>query len=1019
VKLALHGLALGAALLAAPLANSSATAQHSAPTPGAAAPLQRGLLALRAGTIHLVDEGAVIQNGTVLVRGGRILAVGTQVQIPPDALVIDYGADAVLTPGFVLADSGLAQGTPSARTAEPGLLATDNFDFYARCEQPLSGGVTTAYITPSRVRLIAGQGAVVKLAGGDSPERVLRAPAAVHGAINGESRAAPGYWEPPVPATSDTGLGVAQRQLPRTLGGALVALRELIEAARQGVVAEDFGPRAAADLAPLLSKRLTWRLAATEQPEIRAAIALAAEYGFPLVIDDAQDAGPLAAEIAKSGAGVVYRSPFHPERSFQDRGAGPDARWPEYDVPSKLVAAGVRLAIAPSTSTNPRDLRFAAALARRGGLDEAAALRAITLGAAEILGVSARVGSIAPGKDADFAVLNGPPLDPTSSVLATWVQGELAWTPAVSSASPTPAGPVVVQVAELHVGDGRVLRPGELLLSGGKIVEIGERVGRPRGAQLVRGAAAMPGIVDAFGHLGLEDSTRLPATDFKLARIVAPGDPLDRRVARSGVTTVVMSPRGSSPTGAPVLAYKPAASTLDGLVLRDPVALRMRWSERNRAKSGEAVKAALDKAVKYQEKWLEYEKALAAWKPDPNASEETEEDADAAEPKKEDATEGGDKDKDAKDEGEDKSSDKDAKKPDAKDAKDSKEGAKESGKDSKDKKSRAKKDGDKGKDEAEPLPADPFTGVWTSELAVPPRAEPSAARLQLIEEHGELRGSLRCDALSSELVLLTGTRKEAHVSLSGAADRGLVLIEGDWRSGKLECVIGQGSWQSKASFEQTSKEYPRAQRSEQRKPKTEEAKPAPSAKSGGKPQPPRIDERLEPLRQAMLGQGALIVEVERADEILACVDACAAAGIKPVLLGAEDAWKVAERLRGRVAGVLLSPQVLRYEPQLGTNVANRYAELQTAGIPVAFHSSAEDGAADLLLRALFAVSQGMSPTGALRALTSDAAAMLGLGSRVGRLEVGLDADVLVLDSSPLDSTPQVVRAFVNGAEVLP
>lgn len=1013
---ALLGLALCAALPAAAFA--SAAAQQSAPT--SASP--RGVLALRAGTIHLVDEASVIENGTVLVRGGRILAVGTEVQIPPDALVIDYGADAVLTPGFVLADSGLAQGTPSARTAEPGLLATDNFDFYARCEQPLSGGVTTAYITPSRVRLIAGQGAVVKLAGGDSPERILRAPAAVHGAINGESRATPGYWEPPVPATSDTGLGVAQRQLPRTLGGALVALRELIEAARQGEVAADFGPRAAAELAPLLAKRLTWRLAATEQPEIRAAIALAAEYGFPLVIDDAQDAGPLAAEIAKSGAGVVYRSPFHPERGFQDRGDGPEARWPEYDVPSKLVAAGVRLAIAPSTSTNPRDLRFAAALARRGGLDEAAALRAITLGAAEILGVSARVGSIAPGKDADFAVLNGPPLDPTSSVLATWVQGELAWTPAVSSASPAPAAPVVVQVAELHVGDGRVLRPGELLLAGGKIAEIGERVGRPRGAQLVRGAAAMPGIIDAFGHLGLEDSTRLPATDFKLGRIVSPGDQLDRRVARSGVTTVVMAPRGSSPTGAPVLAYKPAATKLDGLVLRDPVALRMRWSERNRAKSGEAVKAALDKAVKYQEKWLEYEKALAAWKPDPNASAQTEEESSAtAEEMKdgEEAADGKEGEKDAKSEGEDKAekSEKDAKKPDAKDAKDGGKDAKES---AKDKKSRSKKD----KDEAEPLPADPFTGVWTGELAVPPRAEASSARLQLIEEPaGELRGSLRCDALSSELVLLGGTRKEGHLSLSGAADRGLVLIEGDWRSGKLECVIGQGSWQSKASFEQSSKEYPRAQRSEWRKPKTEEAKTSASAstnaKSGAKPQPPRIDERLEPLRQAMLGQGALIVEVERADDILACVDACVAAGIKPVLLGAEEAWKIADRLRGRVAGVLLSPQVLRYEPQLGTNVANRYAELQSAGIPVAFHSSAEDGAADLLLRALFAVSQGMSPTGALRALTSDAAAMLGLGSRIGRLEVGLDADVLVLDSSPLDSTPQVVRAFVNGAEVLP
>ena len=105
------------------------------------------------------------------------------------------------------------------------------------------------------------------------------------------------------------------------------------------------------------------------------------------------------------------------------------------------------------------------------------------------------------------------------------------------------------------------------------------------------------------------------------------------------------------------------------------------------------------------------------------------------------------------------------------------------------------------------------------------------------------------------------------------------------------------------------------------------------------------------------------------------------------------------------------------EAKTGTLVRNRYAELQSAGIPVAFHSAAEEGAAQLPLVAAFAVSEGMSPSGALRALTADAAEMLAIGDRVGRLAVGMDADVLVLDGSPLETGTSVLRVFVGGEEV--
>lgn len=970
-----------------------------APVAPAAAADGRGLVAIRAGTVLVVKEGVVLEGGaTVLVRGSKIAAVGKDLLIPGDATVVDYGPDAVICPGFVLADSSLLSSFGSARTAEPSLSAVQAFDPYARYDWALAEGITSAYVTPARMRLIAGQAAIVKLAGGPEVERIVRAPAAVHAAINAEARGAPGYWEPPIPPTSDVGLGVAQRQLPRTLIGATVALRELLVAARGGAPAADFGPYAAMDLGALVQQRVPWLVSVSDAAEARAALALGADFGLNLVLNEATFAGEAADEIAARGAAVVYKPSFNPDASLFNRGKSVDAQWPEPDTAARFARAGVRLAVAPGAGASPRDLRFAAFLARRGGLDPAVALRAITLTPAELYGVADRVGSIEPGKDADLVVLSGLPLEMGSSVLSTWSDGATVWSAGASAGgadgadAPLQAQPVVIAAEEVHLGDGHVLRPGEVLLQDGKIAEIGERVARPRGAVVVRGAAVMPGIVDALGFLGLEGSMRTVGSDFRLSRLLAPGDFADRRVARAGVTTVGLSVRQSTPSGVPVLSYKPAAADFDSLVLREPTGVRLRWTDGNRARSGAEVRDLLDKLGKYQQKWAEYEKALANWKPSAAKPEE----AKAAEAKS-----------DEKKDGEEKPAE-EAKAEGAGDSKDEKaEGDKKD----------EKKDDKKKKDE--PEPADPVTGVWEGEFDLPaPLSGKAKLRLQLINEHGKVRGSLRCDAVSERLVQVQGTWAEKELRLSGAGTQGPVQFAAAIGKGKMAAVLGTGAWQADVDTEQKSKEYPVAARPKPKKAAAAEAgdKAAPDK---GKPAPPRLDERLEPLRQAALGKACVIVDVNRSDEILACVDAFAAAGLKPVIYGAQEAWKVKDKLVGRVSGVLLELPYRRNDPEGSVSFVNRYSELQSAGIAVAFHSSAEEGAADLFVRAMYMVSQGMSAGGALRALTSDAARMLGVSDRVGALRVGLDADVVLLDASPLAEPARVLRAWVNGSEVLP
>ncbi len=167
------------------------------------------LVAVKAGTIHAVEGGRVITGGgTVLIRDGKIVGVGEDEDLPAGVRVVDYGPSAVIVPGLVAVDSAFGSPTASDRTAEPGLAAVDGFDPYGDYLRYLAHGVTTAYVAPARNRLIAGNGAVVKLGGAPGESRVLSERAAIHGSISEDARRTPGYWEPPVPATVDVGLGI-------------------------------------------------------------------------------------------------------------------------------------------------------------------------------------------------------------------------------------------------------------------------------------------------------------------------------------------------------------------------------------------------------------------------------------------------------------------------------------------------------------------------------------------------------------------------------------------------------------------------------------------------------------------------------------------------------------------------------------------------------------------------------------------------------------------------------------------
>lgn len=877
-----------------------------------------GDVALQAGTIHL-SATETLEDGTILVRGGKIVAIGADVHVPMGVRVVDYGDDAVLVPGLVCADSSYGSSTAAERTAELDVRAVDNFDPYTEMFDALRAGVTTVYMAPARGRLLAGRGAVVKTGGDPDSGRVVAETSLLHGAISAEARRTPGYWEIPVPATVDVGLGMENPQLPRTTMGAVVALRELLALASGDASHEgEYGPTVGPALKAEIAAGTPWRMRADTPEEVRALLTFFGQAKLPMVLDGARGAdADLAAEIAAAGVTVVCGPVV---LNGSDFGKSPDAAGPNHTLVSTLAAAGVDVVVA---TTRPGDLRLTAALAMRGeGLGRDAALHAVTLGAAELLGVADRVGSLAVGKDADVAVFTGHPLELSSTLRATWVGGELV--------HEQKGGATVLEVGELHLGDGHVLRPGQVLIRGGRIVEVGERVAHPGGAVVVRGAAAMPGMIDALGHLGLEGSRARFSTRFDLSRIVEPGDRVDRHVARAGVTTVNLGGRES--TGQ-TMVYKPAGEDPDAMVVDKSAAVRLTWSNAIPSARGASMRKVLAKAKEYADKWAEYEKALAAWKPAP------------PEPPKEEEE---DEDEDSEEE----------------------------------------------EEEEEDDEARPVTGEWSGTVKNEEFDVELSLRVRLLERDGSLEGTARSEGFE-DLWILSGTRDGEAVELEGDSPAGPVTLSLKLDDGKLVGTGTHAGNESQVELSRTSDEYPVAGRPERTRPTS------PSSPKD-KPKSPGIDPELEPIRQAMMGRGALFVSASSSRDAIEATAACNAIGVKPVIWTGDQAAGAASSLKGKVAGAIVRSS------------GSTWAEW---GVPVAFASGAEEGAGELAVYAARAIAGGMSPVAALRALTSDAASMLGVGHRLGMLMPGYDADVLLLDGSPLDVSSTVLRAWVDGEEI--
>jgi imidazolonepropionase-like amidohydrolase len=359
-------------------------------------------LTIKNARIYTVS-GTVIERGNVVVENGRIKAVGPNVTAPAGSRVID-GTGKVVMPGIV--DANARFGIPGDENEQslevtPEVRAVRLFDPYSsEARRALQAGVTSACLNPGSANSVGGLCAVVKLGGAGKP---VRDGVAMKAALGQDVSARNGGFR-----TAGDGLASMYTRRPNSRMGAMWELRHAL-----------FQGEASPSLSRVLKNELPLRVHARIENDIRAAMTVAEEFGLKrIIIDDGIEAYKVADILAARGYPVVLGPYTDPQGELAEGSEG------ALNTAGILAGKGVKVAFGSNGGDATRLLTWAA-LAVRAGLSKDAAIRALTLSAAQIAGVADRVGSIQAGRDADLLIFNGEPLDVTSRIETVVVNGRV------------------------------------------------------------------------------------------------------------------------------------------------------------------------------------------------------------------------------------------------------------------------------------------------------------------------------------------------------------------------------------------------------------------------------------------------------------------------------------------------------------------------------------------------------------------------------------------------------------------
>ncbi len=377
---------------------------------------QADVTALVGATLHPVSSES-IDNGTLIIRDGRIEALGDDIDIPDGAQIIELDGLHVY-PGFVhpapqLGITEIASVAGTVDTAEMGNInAAVRVEVAVNHDSDLlpvsiSGGVLSAHVVPGG-GLIRGSSAVMNLDGWSWEDMVINAPVGMH--ISFPSGA--------VEDDENEDLQRIERVIDRARHW-----KQASEAAKAGNGSAPARNDQLEALVPLLSGEVPLFLHANRYDVMETALDWAQEQEFDnIILVGDPDVRYIAERLASDDIPVIMSRVY----------AMPTRRWEPYDMAysaaARLDEAGVRFALTDSGGgmdvANARNLPFQAGSAVAHGLTHESALKSVTLWPAEILGVADQLGSLEPGKRASLFVADGDPLEVTTSIERVWIDGQ-------------------------------------------------------------------------------------------------------------------------------------------------------------------------------------------------------------------------------------------------------------------------------------------------------------------------------------------------------------------------------------------------------------------------------------------------------------------------------------------------------------------------------------------------------------------------------------------------------------------
>jgi len=373
----------------------------------------------------LTMDGPPIQSGTILIRDGKIAAVGVDVRVPPGVQIVSAeGLTAI--PGIIDAE-GVApghgiRGLEGPMRAE--LVAGDFFDPYGRdyrrertLQDLVEWGVTTMNVKLTDSNVFDGVSSVGKLFAPETYEdHFLKYRAALRINLGEAPRSGEGRF-------------------PTTRMGVVGMVREsFIDAQEYQRRWDEYSARESEDgaapaldhkkehLAAALRGEIPVMMHAVEPMDVEAALRIAEEFDLRLVLSASSDVPEaLTAKLLERGVPVVVGTYFASINNHIGEQFGF-----QYETATLLSGAGVPVAFG-GLQGETKFLSVNAGIAVQHGMDHQRALEGLTIVPARILGVAERVGSLAPGKDADIVLYRGDPLEITSPVEMVFIEGRLVF----------------------------------------------------------------------------------------------------------------------------------------------------------------------------------------------------------------------------------------------------------------------------------------------------------------------------------------------------------------------------------------------------------------------------------------------------------------------------------------------------------------------------------------------------------------------------------------------------------------